>query len=126
MGDPNKAVALAGMMAIVSGICFPSWPASSAWDSLQNYFPRRSVTDYMNGIALTVLISQIPKMLGFSIESSGPLRNILRIGEALSAGNANTASLLIGTGTLAVILLLKRYKRIPGILLAVVAATLGH
>ena len=31
----------------------------------------------MNGIALTVLISQLPKLFGFSIEGDGPLRNLL-------------------------------------------------
>jgi hypothetical protein len=30
---------------------------------------------YMNGIALAVLIAQMPKLLGFKIESSGPLRD---------------------------------------------------
>ena len=27
---------------------------------------------YINGIALTVLISQLPKLFGFSVESEGP------------------------------------------------------
>jgi len=122
MGDPNKAVALAGMMAIISGII----------SILAGIFRLGFITEllskpirygYMNGIALTVLISQLPKMLGFSIESSGPLHNIHSIGESMMAGNANTASVLIGLGTLLVILLLKPYQRIPGILIAVVAAT---
>ena len=47
----------------------------------------------MNGVALKVLIRQLPKLFGFSID------------------------------TLAAILLLKPYKRIPGLLLAVFAAT---
>ena len=122
-GDPAKAVALAGMMAIVSGIvCI-----------LAGVFKLGFITEllskpirygYMNGIALTVLISQVPKMMGFSIESDGPVRNIYHIGESVLAGKVNTTTLLIGIGTLLVILLLKRYKRIPGILIAVVGATL--
>jgi MFS superfamily sulfate permease-like transporter len=39
------------------------------------------------------------------------------------AGNTNIVTLLIGTSTLALILFLKRWPRIPGILIAVVAAT---
>ena len=35
---------------------------------------------YMNGIALTVLISQLPKMFGFSVEGAGPLRKLFAIG----------------------------------------------
>ena len=71
---------------------------------------------YMNGIALTVLISQLPKLFGFSIESDGPLRNLWAIGEAVIDGKTNWTALAIGAGTLAVILLLKSSKRIPGIL----------
>ena len=32
---------------------------------------------YMNGIALTVMLSQIPKLLGFSVEGDGPLRQVV-------------------------------------------------
>ena len=79
---------------------------------------------YMNGIALTVLISQVPKMFGFKIESDGPLRNIWAIIQAILNGQTNWTEFGIGAGTLAVILLLKRFKRVPGILIAVVGATL--
>ena len=78
----------------------------------------------MNGIALTVLISQLPKLFGFSIESDGPVRNLLAIGTAVPDGRANWTAFLVGAGTLAVILLLKRNKRVPGILIAVVGATI--
>jgi high affinity sulfate transporter 1 len=78
---------------------------------------------YMNGIALTVLISQLPKMFGFSIDSDGPLRNLLAIGRAILDSQTNWTALAIGIGTLAIILVLKGSKRIPGILIAVVAAT---
>lgn len=122
MGDPSKAIAVAGMLAIVSGlVCI-----------LAGVFRLGFITEllskpirygYMNGIALTVLISQLPKMLGFKIETSGPLRNLYRIGESIIDGKTNYTSLFIGLGTLIVIMFLKRYKRVPGILIAVVAAT---
>ena len=44
----------------------------------------------MNGIALTVLISQLPKLFGFSIESDGPLRRLWAIVEAVVGGTART------------------------------------
>lgn len=78
---------------------------------------------YMNGIALTVLISQLPKMMGFSIESSGPVRNIISIVQSIMDGKANYTAVLIGLSTLVIIMVLKRYKRIPGILIAVAGAT---
>ncbi len=78
---------------------------------------------YMNGIALAVLISQLPKFFGFSIESEGPLRNLWAIASAILEGRTNWVALEIGLGTLMVILLLKDSKRLPGILIAVVGAT---
>jgi MFS superfamily sulfate permease-like transporter len=77
----------------------------------------------MNGIALTVLISQLPKLFGFSIEGDGPLGNLRAIAAAVMDGKTHWATFLVGAGTLAVILLLKGRKRLPGILIAVVGAT---
>jgi MFS superfamily sulfate permease-like transporter len=77
----------------------------------------------MNGIALTVLISQVPKLLGFKIESDGPLRDLWAIAKQVFSGGVNWVAALIGVSTLAVILLLKGNKRFPGILIAVVGAT---
>jgi high affinity sulfate transporter 1 len=123
LGDPSKAIALAGMMAIVSGVaCI-----------LMGVFRLGFITEllskpirygYMNGIALTVLISQLPKLFGFSIESEGPVRDVYQIAISIMEGKTNLIALVIGLGTLVIILLLKKYKRIPTILLAVVVATI--
>ena len=121
-GDAMRAVVLASMMAVVSGlVCVLIGMLRLGFVTELLSKPIRY--GYMNGIALTVLISQLPKLLGFSIDSTGPLRNLVRIGEGVLGGQANWTSFAVGAGTLAAILLLKPYKRIPGLLLAVVAAT---
>jgi high affinity sulfate transporter 1 len=121
-GDPLRAVALAGMMAVVSGVvCILAGVARLGFVTELLSKPIRY--GYMNGIALTVLISQLPKLFGFSIESDGPLRNLWAIAEAILGGKTNWTAFAIGAGTLAAILLLKNYKRVPGILIAVVGAT---
>ncbi|MGH8374329.1 MAG: SulP family inorganic anion transporter, partial [Pseudomonas sp.] len=76
-------------------------------------------------IALTVLISQLPKLFGFSIESNGPLRDLWSIVSAVMEGKVNWTTFMVGGLTLAVILLLKRWPRLPGILIAVVGATVA-
>jgi high affinity sulfate transporter 1 len=78
---------------------------------------------YMNGIALTVLISQLPALFGFAIEDEGPLRDLGAIAAAILEGRTNRAALVIGAATLAVILLLRGSKRVPGTLIAVVGST---
>jgi high affinity sulfate transporter 1 len=121
-GDPFRAVALASMMAVVSGIvCILAGIVRLGFVTELLSKPIRY--GYMNGIALTVLISQLPKLFGFSIESAGPLRNLSAIAEAILAGKANWMAFAIGAGTLAVILLLKNSQRLPGMLIAVVGAT---
>jgi high affinity sulfate transporter 1 len=121
-GDARRAVVLASMMAIVSGtMCILAGAARLGFVTELLSKPIRY--GYMNGIALTVLISQLPKLFGFSVESDGPIRSLWAIAQAIFEGKTNWTALLIGTGTLAVILLLKGSKRLPGILIAVVAAT---
>jgi len=121
-GNPVRAVALAGMMAVVSGlVCILAGVARLGFVTELLSKPIRY--GYMNGIALTVLISQLPKLFGFSIESDGPLRNLWAIAESVLEGRTNWTAFAIGVGTLAVILLLKNSKRVPGILIAVVGAT---
>jgi high affinity sulfate transporter 1 len=121
-GDPLRAVTLAGMLAIVSGtVLILTGVARLGFVTELISKPIRY--GYMNGIALTVLISQLPALFGFSIESTGPLRDLWAIGGAILAGRTNWAALVLGAGTLAVILLLRGSKRIPGILIAVVGVT---
>jgi high affinity sulfate transporter 1 len=121
-GDPLRAVTLAGMMAIVSGtVCILAGAARLGFVTELLSKPIRY--GYMNGIALTVLISQLPKLFGFSIESDGPLRSLWATAVAIGQGRTNGAALMLGAGTLAVILLLRGNKRLPSILIAVVGAT---
>jgi high affinity sulfate transporter 1 len=121
-GEPRRAVALAGMMAIVSGVvCVAAGLARLGFITELLSKPIRY--GYMNGIALTVLLSQVPKLLGFSVTANGPLRQAWGIVGKVLGGNTNLMALAIGASTLALILLLKRWPRVPGILIAVVAAT---
>jgi high affinity sulfate transporter 1 len=123
-GDPQRAIALAAMMAIVSGaVCILAGVARLGFVTELLSKPIRY--GYMNGIALTVLISQLPKLFGFSIEGGGPLRNLQAIAAALMNGKINWVAFAVGAGTLTLILLLKGHKRLPGILIAVVAATIA-
>lgn len=121
-GDPQRAIALAGVMALISGVvCIGAGLARLGFITELLSKPIRY--GYMNGIALTVLLSQIPKLLGFSVNAEGPGRVAWAIAKRVLEGSTNLTSFAIGGGAFVLILLLKRWPRVPGILIAVVIAT---
>jgi MFS superfamily sulfate permease-like transporter len=79
----------------------------------------------MNGIALTVMLSQLPKLLGFSVSADGPLRQAYAVTAKVLDGSTNVVTFAVGGGALALILVLKRWPRVPAMLVAVVAATVA-
>jgi len=123
-GDPARAIGVASMMAIVSGL-FCIILGLLRLGFVTELLSKPIRYGYMNGIALTVLVSQLPKLFAIRIEDAGPLRELLQLGRALAAGQANWYSFAVGAGSLVLILLLKRFERVPGILIAVIAATLA-
>lgn len=122
--DPQRAIAIASLMALVSGaVCMIAGLLRLGFITELLSKPIRY--GYMNGIALTVLISQLPRLFGLTLDSEGPLRDLWHLGQALLEGKANWTSFAVGAGSLLLILLLKPCKRIPGILIAVILATLA-
>jgi high affinity sulfate transporter 1 len=123
-GDPVRAVAVAGLMAVVSGVvCILAGVLRLGFVTELLSKPIRY--GYMNGIAFVVIVSQLPKLLGVSIDSNGPLRDLWQIGRSVLDGDVNLTTFVIGAGALALIQLLKPWPRIPGLLIAIVAATVA-
>jgi high affinity sulfate transporter 1 len=121
-GDPHRAIALAGMLAVVSGVlCILAGAARLGFVTELLSKPIRY--GYMNGIALTVLISQLPALFGFAVDADGLSNKTWSFIEAVLAGRTNWTAFMVGTGTLAVVLSLKRSKHLPGVLIAVAGAT---
>ena len=122
-GDAARAVTLAALMALVSGAVL-ILAGIARLGFVTELLSKPIRYGYMNGIAVTVLISQLPKLFGFSIGDQGPLRDLWAIAGSIGDGKSNWVGFAVGLGTLIVILLLKDSKRLPGILVAVVGATL--
>jgi len=123
-GDPMRAVAAAGLMAVVSGL-FCVVLGLLKLGFITELLSKPIRYGYMNGIALTVLVSQLPKLFAIPIDDAGPLRELWQMVLAVFNGETNWHSFGVGTATLAVILLLKRFDRVPGTLVAVILATLA-
>lgn len=121
-GDPVRAVALGGAVAAVAGlVCILAGLLRLGFVTELLSKPIRY--GYMNGIALTVIISQLPSLLQVSIESTGPLLDLVAIAGAVLDGAPNGPAAAIGIGVLVLILCLKQWTRFSGILLGVVIAT---
>jgi high affinity sulfate transporter 1 len=123
-GDAHRAVVIGSAMAIVAGlVCLCAGLARLGFITELLSKPIRY--GYMNGIALTVILSQTPKLLGFSISSGGPLHKASEIVRGVVDGRTQPVSAVIGIASLAGILLLGRWPRVPRHLVAVIAATVA-
>ncbi|PZU96571.1 MAG: sodium-independent anion transporter [Pseudanabaena sp.] len=123
-GDPARAIAIAGILSILSGgLCILAGFAKFGFITELLSKPIRY--GYLNGIAAAVLVGQSPKILGFSVSGQNLGEEILSIVRGVQEGKANHTSLAIGLSCLLVILGLKLLApRISGVLVAVIGATL--
>jgi sulfate permease, SulP family len=90
---------------------------------LVNFLSRAVVVGFIAGLGVEILTSQIKKIMNVSTTADGWLREVIEI--ITKIPQANLYSVLVGGGTILLILLLKRYTpRLPGALIALVLATI--
>jgi high affinity sulfate transporter 1 len=121
-GDPARAVALAGAMAVAVGL-IGIVAGLAKLGFVTELLSKPIRYGYMNGIALAIIVSQVPKLCGISISGDGPPAQALAFGQALWDGRLHAAACGVGAASLALILLLKRWPRLPGMLVAIAGAT---
>ncbi len=123
LGDPTRATDLAAGLALISGafcVAFGVLRLGLLTDLLSK--PIR--IGYLNGIALTVFIGQLPKLFGFSVDAEGVIGIARAFIEGVAAGETIPAALAIGLGSIAVIVAFRRFApSVPGVLVATVGAT---
>jgi high affinity sulfate transporter 1 len=124
-GDPDHAIALASALALLTGaLCVLGGIAKLGFITDLLSLPVR--VGYMNGIALTVLVAQLPKLCGFSVAAAGVGPGLAGFARAVVAGQIVPAAIAIGAGGLIVIFGLRAIApRVPGVLVAVVLATIA-
>ncbi|MFO7590423.1 MAG: SulP family inorganic anion transporter, partial [Acidimicrobiia bacterium] len=122
-GDPGQAVALAGMLALLVGVlCIGAGFARLG--VLAQLLSRPVRIGYLNGIAIVVLVDQLPKLFGFTTDATGTIDGIEQFVRGVIDGETVVAALLLGVASLVVIYGLRAWSpAIPGILIAAVGAT---
>ena len=122
-GSVERAVVLAGMLAILSGLC-SMLIGMARLGLLADLLSKPIRVGFLNAIALTVLIGQIPKILGIPAATGRLPDQLAQLLQSLANGQVNGVALLIGCASLALIMLLARLRpRWPGLLLVVLLAT---
>jgi high affinity sulfate transporter 1 len=121
-GSPERAIALASMLALIVGaIMIAAGIAKLGF--VADLLSKPTQIGYMNGLALTILIGQLPKLFGFSVNANGLIDEAHAFVHGLASGKAVGAAVAIGLVSLGLILALERWlPRIPGVLVAVVTA----
>jgi high affinity sulfate transporter 1 len=121
-GDPKRAVALASILAImVAAIMILAAVAKLGF--IADLISKPTMIGYMNGLALTILIGQLPKLLGFKVEADDLIQEITGFVKGLANGDAVPAAAAVGVAAVVVILVLQRWlPKVPAVLIAVVLA----
>src|SRR5437588_3627378 len=121
-GSPERAIALASMLALIVGaIMIVAGIAKLGF--VADLLSKPTQIGYMNGLALTILIGQLPKLFGFSVSANGLIDEARAFVHGLGAGEAVAAAVAVGVLSLALIMALGRWlPRVPAVLAAVVAA----
>ena len=113
-GSPERAIALASMMALIVGATM-ILAGVAKLGFIADLLSKPTQIGYMNGLALTILIGQLPKLFGFSTDANGLLNEAHAFVHGLGAGDAVGAAVAVGVVSLALILALGRWlPRVPG------------
>ncbi len=121
-GSPERAIALASMLALIVGALMIA-AGIAKLGFVADLLSKPTQIGYMNGLALTILIGQLPKLFGFSTDANGLIHEAHAFVHGLASGEAVAAAVAVGVLSLALILVLARWlPRVPGVLVAVVVA----
>jgi high affinity sulfate transporter 1 len=124
-GDPQRAIALASMLALLVGV-MTVLAGVAKLGFVADLLSKPTQIGYMNGLALTILVSQLPKLFGFSVDADGLIPETAGFVEGLANGEAVAAALAVGLLGLVLIAVLQRLvPKLPAVLVAVVVSILA-
>ena len=119
--DPASAIALAGMMAVMVGLIEIGLGVAKL-GFVADLLSSEVRVGYLNGLAITIIVGQLPKLFGFSTDADSFIDEVRSFFDGLD--QTNRTALLTGLCVLAVLLVLPRIsRRVPAVLVAVVGVT---
>jgi high affinity sulfate transporter 1 len=119
-GDPARAIALASALALMTG-AVTVLAGLGGLGFVADLISKPTMIGYLNGLALTILVGQLPKLFGFSVDASGFLGELVGFVRGIATGETVPAALVVGGIGLVVILVLQQtLPRVPAVLVVVV------
>ena len=123
-GDPARAVALASLLAVLVGVLM-TVAGLARFGFVADLLSKPTQIGYMNGLAVTIVVGQLPKLFGFSVDADGLLAEAKGFAVGLANGDANATAAAIGVSALVGILLLNRLlPKLPSVLIVVVLSSI--
>ncbi len=121
-GDEKRAIALASVLAVmVAAIMIVAAVAKLGF--IADLISKPTMIGYMNGLALTILVGQLPKLFGFKVEADGFIGEVIGFVRGLANGEAVAAAAAVGIAGIALILVAQRWlPKVPAVLIMVVLA----
>ncbi|MEC5191791.1 MULTISPECIES: SulP family inorganic anion transporter [unclassified Arthrobacter] len=121
-GDPQKAVALASLLALMVGVLM-ILASVARLGFIADLISKPTMIGYMNGLAVTILVSQLPKLFGFSVQADGFVGDLTGFSQGLARGETVVAAAAVGIAGIVLVLALQRWlPKIPSVLVMVVLA----
>jgi high affinity sulfate transporter 1 len=111
-GDPEHYATLLLGLTVITGLLY-LFAGVIKLGFVANFLSQPILTGYLNGIALLIIVGQVPKLLGYTSTEETFLGKILEFFESVDQSHWPTAAL--GAGTLVILVLIIRFlPRLPG------------
>lgn len=118
LGDPARYADLSITLTLLTGL-FCIIAGIARLGVIANFLSRPILVGYLNGIAISIIVGQIGKLVGVEIPAAGVFRTVAAI--FMRIGEMHGTTLLVGIGLLVGLLFIKRAAPlIPGPLVAAV------
>jgi high affinity sulfate transporter 1 len=119
-GDPQRAVALASMLAVMVAVIMVV-AGLTGLGFVADLLSKPTMIGYMNGLAVTIVVGQLPKLFGFSVDATGLLSEAGAFVRGLADGKAVPAAAVLGISGVVLVLVLQRWlPKVPAVLVLVV------
>jgi high affinity sulfate transporter 1 len=124
-GDPARAVALGSALALMTG-AITVLAGIGGLGFVADLISKPTMIGYMNGLAVTILVGQLPKLFGFSVEGEGFFGDVAGFVRGVGEGATIPAALAVGAAGLILIVTVQRaFPKVPGVLVVVVLSILA-